>query len=591
MGDARPTCFISYCREGVDEISVKHFVQHLKEISKNGIDFLFDDDLPGGARFDKFMELIRETDGVILLLTPEYKKRVEARKGGVYSEYSEILRRYDDLTNAANTLTLTNSVLINRILPPFCFLPLRFAGSLNDCCPDEIVAHKCIDFSTYRAHAGSDGKSFVNSQVARLYEDKIRRVIDEINAYHSGRSSSVYDDYDELKEKLLEQTKHDYLRGDPKFAKLFERVFVKTHAFKNVTKQSCYIMIGRKGSGKSTIIHYLSFAANNKYKGAIEINVDDFDLEFMYSFMTSAQMHADLDTVIRPVKLFEIVWRLFIVISCMYVLSDEELLGRLTNEQAKMMDPINSLLERINVKVDGSVKYVALYRWCYAIIIRQIEASIQAARNDQPEFSGDLALLLDPQYMINQALVRECYLAFNKIIEICERRFLISLDGFDTAFEEFRIQTQISAFDDKEMQRRAKYEIDWLRGFVHVVIEMKSSAGSRFKLARIVDFCVTLPKDRFFEIRNEERDNYIYIRKFHEIRWSAIELCILFYKRLEALFHIKTDRSLAPRFRLDEILKKKLSSIPLNIVVSRGKNDHIIPIFVYVSAAHILAAS
>ena len=83
----RPTCFISYCRDGVDRDTVDHLVQQLRQTSRQRVEFLYDEDLDAGAKLPAFMDMLRSVDGVILLLTPEYKTKTEDRLGGVYTEY------------------------------------------------------------------------------------------------------------------------------------------------------------------------------------------------------------------------------------------------------------------------------------------------------------------------------------------------------------------------------------------------------------------------------------------------------------------------------------------------------------------------
>ncbi|HHT9106685.1 MAG TPA: ATP-binding protein [Candidatus Wujingus californicus] len=581
MDKKRPTCFVSYCREGADNNSIQHLIQQLRQASERQIEFFLDADLDAGSKLGSFMDLLRITDGVIILLTPEYKTRVEERKGGVYREFSEIVRRYQELEDEANRSATTVTTVFKQINPPFCLMPLIFAGSFERSCPKEISENLCLDFSTYRAHRRDSGQLYITQQTTTRFNKQIDKLVGQISTYHVSRSAEVSSSFEDLLSSFFEQTKHEHLRGDPKLERVFEHVFVKTYAFKKVRRQTSYLLIGRKGSGKSTIVHYLARESADKYKEIVEINVNNFDLEYLYLILSTRQVHAELGTVISQVSVFEVVWELFLYVCCMHVVVAEHRKGKLKEGQEMHLPIVSAFLtEMIQSDVfESQFSHRAAFRWCYAKIVNQLDSAIRSARDEPAGFNYDITRLLEPEHMLRVAVTTECLDAFNAILHQCTRRFLISLDGFDTAFEEFRIKTQQKVDDPVEKQRRTEYEIDWLRGFAHVVIDMKSSAR-KTPLANLADFCATIPKDRFIEIRDYERDSYVYIGKCHEIRWSAIELAILLYKRLEVLGAWYSDQNKPPHVRLDEMLKTKFPYIPLETVTTVGEVDYALPIFI-----------
>ena len=584
MEKRRPTCFVSYCREGAAHDSIQHLIQQLRQTSGRQIDFWFDVDLEAGSKIGSFMDLLRIADGVIILLTPEYKSRVEERKGGVYREFSEIVKRYqdeeDEANRAATAATAPTSVL-ERIAPPFCLMPLIFSGSFDQSCPRDIAENLCLDFSTYRAHRHNNGQLYVTQQTSSRFNKQIDKLVSQIFTYHTSQSVDVSLSFEDLVATFLEHTKHEHLRSDPKFDGIFEHVFVKTYAFKKVRRQTSYLLVGRKGSGKSTIVHYLARESADKYKETIEVNVNNFDLEYLYSIVSTRQAHAELGTVISQVAVFEVVWELFLYICCIRVVAEEDKNGKLKDGQKRHLPALSRFLEEMMLSEpsESSFNYRAAFRWAYATVINQLDHAIQSARNEPAGFNYDITRLLEPEHMLRVALDTECLDAFNAVLHQCTRRFLISLDGFDTAFEQFRTKTQLAIENPDERRRRTEYEIDWLRGFAHVVIEMKSSP-KKTPLANLVDFCATIPKDRFIEIRDYERDSYVYIGRCHEIRWSAIELAILLYKRLEVLGGWYSDRNKPPHLRLDETLKTKFSYVPLETVTTVGEVDYVLPIFI-----------
>lgn len=584
MEKRRPTCFVSYCRDGADHDSIQYLIQQLQQASGRQIEFLFDGDLNAGSKIGSFMELLKVTDGVIILLTPEYKNRVEERKGGVYKEFTEIIKRYEEEELKANRAAASETrptSIFETIAPPFCLMPLIFAGSFDKACPKDIAENLCVDFSTYRAHRRDDGQLYVTQQTIARFNRPIEKLVAQIFTYHVSQSIDVSASFEDLLATFLEHTKHEHLRSDPRFSSVFEHVFVKTYAFKKVRRQTAYLLVGRKGTGKSTIVHYLARESTDKYKETIEVNVNNFDLEYLYSIISTRQTRAELGTVISQVAVFEIVWELFLYVCCIHVIEGEHKCNRLKDGQKQYLPALSAFLaEMMQYDYFESVfNYRAAFRWCYAKVVSQIDEAIRNARDDVAGFNYDIARLLEPECVLRASLGADCLDAFNSILHQCTRRFLISLDGFDTAFEQFRTKTQLTVDDSCEKRLRTEYEIDWLRGFAHVVIDMKSSP-KKSPIANLTDFCATIPKDRFIEIRDYERDSYVYIGKCHEIRWSAMELVILLYKRLEVLEAWYSDRSKPPHLRLDETLRTKYPYVPLETTTTVGDVDYVLPIFI-----------
>ena len=97
----------------------------------------------------------------------------------------------------------------------------------------------------------------------------------------------------------------------------------------------------------------------------------------------------------------------------------------------------------------------------------------------------------------------------------------------------------------------------------------------------IDDEPIQLSGDRFVEIRDSERDGYMYIGKCYEIRWSAIELAILLYKRLEVLDSgFRSHKGDQPHKRLENVLRNAYTYIPLETTTTMDGVDHTMPLFI-----------
>jgi hypothetical protein len=160
------------------------------------------------------------------------------------------------------------------------------------------------------------------------------------------------------------------------------------------------------------------------------------------------------------------------------------------------------------------------------------------------------------------------------------KRFLVTLDGFDTAFDRFRLDG-IQLHDEEKMRRRAYFEVDWLRSLLSLAIQARSRGHDYFFSA--LDFCIAAPKDRFMEVIRVERDSYRQWQRWCTLHWSGIELSILLRKRLEVLAGIKTNKDLSPKERLEEVCRHKLfKDIPSTLEFEYNGKPCRMPLFMYV---------
>jgi hypothetical protein len=211
-----------------------------------------------------------------------------------------------------------------------CFKPLIFAGDFNSACPEEIREYLCKDFSGYRAHKDEEGRLFTTRPVTTGYRSMIEEIASDILARHVASAPDFEARFREVLRSLFLETKHERLSGDEVFQKVAKSIFVKTHAYGRVKEQISYILVGRKGSGKSTITNYLPELGKKHYKEPININVNEFGLEYLYGMLSTKQVWSEAQTVIERSKLFEWTWEVFIIVCCMEVLVSEGMEGTLT---------------------------------------------------------------------------------------------------------------------------------------------------------------------------------------------------------------------------------------------------------------------
>lgn len=94
-------CFISYCHEGADFPTINAFHAEIERLTRGSFTILRDkSNIEIGGRISDHEKEIHTTDAILLLLTPEYKRRIVNRSpSGVYREYGIILSRYKSYVN------------------------------------------------------------------------------------------------------------------------------------------------------------------------------------------------------------------------------------------------------------------------------------------------------------------------------------------------------------------------------------------------------------------------------------------------------------------------------------------------------------
>ncbi|NPE29564.1 toll/interleukin-1 receptor domain-containing protein [Methanococcoides sp. SA1] len=124
---AAPTCFISY---SWDTKKHQDWVLSLaNKLRENGVDVSLDKWLPNGGDLQHFMaSKIKNSDYVILVLTPNYAKKADDGIGGVGSEY----------------MIITGE--LNKHLKDIKYIPILKSGDFEDSAPAYITTKKGIDF-------------------------------------------------------------------------------------------------------------------------------------------------------------------------------------------------------------------------------------------------------------------------------------------------------------------------------------------------------------------------------------------------------------------------------------------------------------
>ena len=202
-----------------------------------------------------------------------------------------------------------------------------------------------------------------------------------------------------------------------------------------------------------------------------------------------------------------------------------------------------------------------LFVWSYTKASDNIDQAITRARTSRTGFYSDVARSLDETNIFGSTIPKSIVASFDAMIQASNVRMLFTFDGFDTNFSDFRMRTIREFTETEQAKIRNRLELDWLRALLHVAIELKRGR-SKLLLANRIDFCLTVPKDRFLEIRDYEKDSIVYQNKVCDIFWSGFELFLMSRKRLESLATYRTNSRKNLIGRLREVWRSKFRDIP-----------------------------
>lgn len=575
------TCFLSYCHQDVDRVILDYLKVTLEENSNQEYEILLDAELHYGSSLTEFMALLEKVHAVIILMTPAYKARLLNRGGGVYEEYTRIILRYLELKEIQER----EDKKIREIPGYFELIPVLLSGTHTTSVPEEIVDLKYLDLSHFHVRRGKTGNFVIPNPMRNKYLPEIQKIAANLQFIATMKNPSFKELHDEYFDRLFLERKADWMNPRDVHHDYPEYLFVKTHAYRKILEQSVYFLIGRKGSGKSTITSLLAVVKDKTFEGVVPIVADDFDLELAYALFSWDKVQSDTRTFVNRLKCFEFVWEAFIYICIMEILVRKSQDAKLTKYQSQYMDSVREFVHKLGTQPGrdnlSTSAVPVFFTFCWNGIVRFIDDCINSARSDEQYFYSDIQLRFDRKRFFVFLFGTQILEDLERIAKYYRKSFLITLDGFDEAYEGFRRISLIN-YDQNEMKNRAEFEIDWLRALLHFVLDVKQFNHLTPRVFGSMEFCIAVPDNRFYEVFRMERDSYRYIDRYRSLDWSGIELAILLRKRLEELCKTSTDKQKRPSDRLTSILRQRYPHIPIDITFSYNGREYTMPLFFYV---------
>ena len=573
------TCFISYCWDDIDRDILNFIKDYLVKHPDQKYEVLVDENLTVGSDIKEFMRLLDSVDVVILLLSPAYKRKLTNRQGGVYQEFPRIYARYEQIQELKQ-----QGKRISEIEGYFELIPILLTGDWREAVPDEISHLKYLSLAGFRLMRDTHtGQSVVTRYAEQKYLPELEKIVEKLRFVSTNKSPELDTLFKNYYSRLFLELKADWKNPLHKDHRYVETLFVKTRVYRKVEEQTVYFLFGRKGSGKSTIAEVLAMRQGRKYAGLIQIVADRFDLEFFYSLFNQGQFKSDAK-IISTLSCFQFTWEAFFHLCTMEILVNLSKDDQLTAYQTEIIEPIKSFLNNV-LQFSGTPNTDnkrTFFTYSYTSVVRFVKDCIAKARSDEQFYYSDIHALFTRERFLEFTLGTDVCEAFNEILVTFRRRLLITLDEFDTAFDMFRTRGIENVKFSMDLDQRVDFEIDWLRSLLLLVIDIRQRPQKASVLYELMDFCITIPKDRFYELMEADRDSYRYLYRYSSLDWSGIELAILLRKRLEELGQISTDPKLKPEERLALVLKERFGHLPSQISLDFNNRTYTMPLFFYV---------
>lgn len=571
-----PTCFLCYTWGSEERYYKLDFLRKcIEERSNYRIKVILDrHSYQDNEDFNTLRKRIWSYDLIVVLCTPDFKM-ITLNTTDNNNKDREVLKEYEIIE--ARYSQDGNSVF-----------PVIFEGDKNDSLPDLFINRNARIFDTFNVSLNEKNKFFVPDGRVKSFNVFVGKIVN--TCLHNNENKS--------EEYLTSQEALDKLFGLTDNVAIPNRCLVTQNLYNQIRMQSCYFVAGRKGSGKSTFIHNFRGMDRNyfdaHYKKMISISAESFQHENAYGLLLAK--HRNDGDIVEPYTLLCLFWQIYFVLHCMVIIR-AEIEDQIITEQDRRFNVFDNITKvfmkkiglRIGRKIYDSVINSDVPRLVFMasveIIDRHFDSAMNAISADElmmTSYSGKFTL----SRILEEEFGRKPLIDFLSALAQCEKKILISLDGFDTHSEDFRIKTSRIS-DSDEYRYRNEYEELFFRTLLEVVAKIKNRntndrVGDAF--GELVDFCIVLPKDRYDQIVVTDRD--IIKKNFGTLSWSAQELLEMLTRRMEYLIsrvdpNVKINENIDYAVRMNKTLEF-FEGLPTSITMNVNGNTITMSLFNYI---------
>lgn len=561
--------FVSYSHENIDRDKLQYVLDVLQKKGRSTVKVLIDlHEVRLGGSFSDYMSLIdsHNVDAVLIVLTPSYKRKVVNNEGYVPPEFKAALARYEADKRAYLSSPISDLNLYEQARQ-FGLLPVLFNGGNSDAVPDQLTREsiKYIDISEAVVHRERDGRLVAIGPSAKILDELAEHILVELKNIAKQKDKDYQERRAKVRRALFANTKAG---AHPTLEK---EVFARTMTYQRVLNQESYFIVGRKGSGKSTLTEQMGLQNPGKYSSHVGIDFSKISLSFIYSYYTNPQFQSDVSSTRGyRAEYLELVWECFLMICMMWSKKDLSYFSDWFRKEFE--DDIEEYSDQdfFNSALSLSIEKFGEFQNSAICISRDTFSSLPA-RLSSRRFA---------EHVFGKNLLKAvAALSASGTV-------LITLDGIDSAFHDYRMESM--RFSGQEVDDyhhdRARVEIDLVKALVRLVSDVKAKPKD-YQVLATADFCIMIPLDLYQEIKwHHERDSYQLLASCRSLDWSGPELALMLRKRLEKLNSIEIDKHKfpAPRERLLELLDECYPGLPKDIPVEIGGRIFKFPVFIYV---------
>ncbi|MCP4549720.1 MAG: hypothetical protein GY835_24960 [bacterium] len=560
--------FVSYCHQDIkpDDARLKILVDHLGMSGRGTFDILVDYRHPEaavGASLSKFMQLIDNADAVLILLTPGYKQRVTEKGGsGVYYEFRRI---YDRLLKSEEQNTYGRTFLL---------IPIIFSGTFEQACPHEINRLICRDVTWLFVVPGRH-PARVRKDVGLKLRDLIKDITDRISAITTTRAQLYLENQEKLfRHFLFQDTKSRW--DKPENYKYLDSVFIKTATFIKARDKEVNFLIGRKGSGKSTITHVLPILSTPRPSIVLRIEFEDLPFSMCFNVLRSRPRDAsDLRNAFSPLYSYQLLWDVFLHL--FYAWSIRDLIPRRT----KLRRLLDRAFQGVDLSATGEAELsIVTTQVLFVFAFQELANYLSKAMGIQGingGLSGAVAQFSPTAFRKHVFGDRpwKHLQTFLRAHKNAGESILVTADGFDVMVGYFP-----EAANDKVEAKL--FETELLLALFQIVLNKGPMRVVGGILYEVSDCCIAIPHDRFTEVRGKDHDRYQYRHRFSKIVWSGIELSALVRKRLALLRKVHDPKGRPLEDRLATVMAKGFPELPDEVTFRFGNANYRMPLFLYV---------
>ena len=589
-GTNKAKLFISYSADDTHAKYVGVIVDYLNEIAKEkkiNIEVLFDKNLTAGSDLNKFMQQIeKNVDLVLVICSPSYKLKSEGKKGdanGVYTETQLIKKRLKQLEATEDDLA-DNKEKSFFVVPIILNISKDALRHTADSVPDYISGLINEKVNPMFIESEKKGGIAISEDSKKEYKEMFTQIILKTCFAANWR-------YKQNRRRYLETRKEEYapLNAD-------STAFVRTFFYDNMENNKAYFLIGRKGSGKTTLRMQMYRRNAREYYDEMKLLFDKISLDTVYHYIYfgpsdgNDNISSDFGNIIQYEKIYEFIWTIYTYLYAMYILTKERKKKNSTfdSKQKRKLFPIVQYMELVLEKRDKSIRWEdddsitdILFNFSLSNVYKYFVNCYKSFRADDTYAASDIATYFNRGQLLVSIFGKKIIDVFYVFLNNSERKFLFTLDGFDFATGIFRQKSKSES--EKDKKQRADFETGLISSLMELVLEYKENPQNKFY--NHIDICFSIPKDLFIEILNINRDKYKFSGHFCEAGWTGIELANMIRKRLEIIKDCGLSDADKKGKSVEQILGKVLqqySDIPKEMIIITPKgHTYNIDFFLY----------